>query len=147
MDVKEACGVDQLCSGVKAGIEGAVHAMTDIFNENATSGWGILLVDAANAFNSINRTAALINARVLWPRCARFLFNTYRGHSALKVQHADRLLYSREGVTQGDPLSMMMYGLSVLPLIRSMKTDGITQNWYADDASAVGELENVKSWF
>ncbi len=82
---------------------------------------GTLLVDAANAFNSVNRIIALMNARLRWPRCARFLFKTYRGHAALKVQGASDLLYSREGVTQGDPLSMLMYSLAVLPLIQSLR--------------------------
>jgi hypothetical protein len=135
---------------LKAGIEGAVHAMGDIFEERSPQGWGVLLVDAANAFNSVNRAAALLNARIHWPRCARFLFNTYRGHSVLKVQNADDLLFSREGVTQGDPLSMMMYGLAVLPLIRTLAashSDKIIQNWYADDASAAGDLLDVKKWF
>ena len=49
-EVEEACGVSQLCSGLNAGIEGAVHCMRDLYTENA--GWGLLLIDARNAFNS-----------------------------------------------------------------------------------------------
>jgi hypothetical protein len=147
-DVEEICNSAQLCSGVQAGIEGAVHSMGDLFTANASKGWGMLLVDASNAFNSINRMSALMNARAMWPRCSRFLFNTYRGHATLKVQDATELLYSREGVTQGDPLSMLMYSLAVMPLIRSLKTSNqeVTQNWYADDASATGKLTHLRDW-
>jgi hypothetical protein len=41
------------------GIEAAFHAMNDLFSEHARSGWAVLLKDAANAFNSLNRQTAL----------------------------------------------------------------------------------------
>ena len=53
----------------------------------------------------VSRVTALWNARILWPRCSRFLFNTYRGFAVLLLRNSDEFLYSREGVTQGDPLS------------------------------------------
>jgi hypothetical protein len=40
MDVEIACGVEQLCSGVSAGIEGAVHAVSHAYDANAPDGWG-----------------------------------------------------------------------------------------------------------
>ena len=51
-------------------------------------------------------------------------------------------------MTQGDPLSMMLYAVAVLPLIRSL-VDSCewVQNWYADDSSCVGELSSVRRWF
>ena len=88
------------CGGIKSGIEGAIHAMNDLYLQNCTSSdWGVLLVDASNAFNSLNRAALLWNIRILWPRCSRFLFNTYNGHAALVVRGAEEFLYSKEGVS------------------------------------------------
>ena len=39
---------------------------------------GVLLIDAANAFNSLNRTTALLNIRHTCPEFAVYLINTYR---------------------------------------------------------------------
>ena len=40
------------------------------------------------------------------------------------------ILYSKEGVTQGDPLSMFMYVIGTLPLIHSLHDPGRwTQLW------------------
>ena len=47
-DVVDICGIDQLASGLKAGIEGVIHAMSDLYEETAGCGWGLLLVDAKN---------------------------------------------------------------------------------------------------
>ena len=58
-DLKEVCGTDQLCSGLQAGMEGAIHAVKELFDVNRDADWGLLLVDAKNAFNSLNRAAAL----------------------------------------------------------------------------------------
>ena len=48
------CGSDQLCAGLQAGIERAIYGMNELFstNQDQGNGWGVLLVDAANAFNS-----------------------------------------------------------------------------------------------
>ncbi len=51
--IMESAGNLQLCAGQQAGCESAVHAMSHIFAEEETD--AMLLVDAANAFNSINR--------------------------------------------------------------------------------------------
>ena len=71
-------------------------------------------------FNFLKRVTALWNAHVLLPQCSRFLFNTYRGHAVSVVHGSNEYLYSREGVTQGDPLSMLFYAVTILPLIKSL---------------------------
>ena len=47
-----ACGADQLCCGLKAGIEGGIHAMAQLWKHMADEpDFGILMLDAKNAFN------------------------------------------------------------------------------------------------
>lgn len=49
-------------------------------------------------------------------------------------------LLSREGLTQDDPLSIIIYGLALVPLakqIREATTDAI-QSWYSDDMVMTG---------
>ena len=83
---------------------------------------GFLLIDARNAFNEGNRTQMLWTVRHLWPTRARFTFNCYRHHSMMYLKSSDRrnfeIIHSREEVTQGDPLAMIAYGISLLPMIR-----------------------------
>ena len=64
-DIINAAGPLQTCAGLKAGIEASIHAMRAIFEEDGTE--GILLVDAENAFNELNRSAALHNIQQLCP--------------------------------------------------------------------------------
>lgn len=75
-DLNDTCNITQLCGGVKCGIEAEIHTVSDLFKENGDDGWGVLMIDASNAFNSINRQAALWNTRILWPNCSMFVFDT-----------------------------------------------------------------------
>ena len=58
-------------------------------------------------------------------------------------------LSSKEGVTQGDPLSMFAYGLGVLPRIWHLKHEfpSLEQPWYADDAGAAGKFAIICAAF
>ena len=71
VDIEDLCGVDQLCGGIRSGIKGAVHAMNNLFAQHHDSvpGWGVLSVDISKPFNSLNQSALLRNAHVLWPCC------------------------------------------------------------------------------
>ena len=111
--------------------------------------WGFLLVDAANAFNANNRIACLWTARHYWPSSVRFSFNCYR-HQVLPLVRADdgytgHWLWSCEGVTQGNPLVMILYGLVMLPLTLTLKAVVSTalQPLYADDAAIGGNLDEM----
>ena len=75
-DIQEAVGSLQLCAGQPARCEAAVHAAQLMFSDPESEGF--LLVDAANAFNSLNHQLALINISHICPVFSSILINTYR---------------------------------------------------------------------
>eukprot|EP00957_Ditylum_brightwellii_P128989 9840228-Ditylum_brightwellii.AAC.1 len=80
---------------------------------------GTTLVDARNGFNELSCYAMLWTVQHLWPAGAQFVFNCYR-HWALLIIHRPGsppiIIHNKEGVTQGDPLAMIMYGITLVPL-------------------------------
>ncbi|CEM34162.1 unnamed protein product [Vitrella brassicaformis CCMP3155] len=148
-DLERECGEDQLCAGIKGGIEAAIHAVSGLFDCGEGEAECVLAVDAKNAFNNLSRPAALWNARQLWPRASRFLFNTYQGHAALCLGGEKEPLCSQEGTTQGDPMAMLMYAAGTLPLVRSLKepAEQGPQMWFADDSSKCSSLEQAREWW
>ena len=113
-DLKEAAGPIQVCAGHEAGAEAAIHAMQSIFDKDNTQ--GILLIDATNAFNSLNRKVAMHNILILCPRAALTIINTYRLPSRLFLAGGGEMS-SQEGTTQGDPLAMPFYAVSISIII------------------------------
>ena len=144
-DVVEASGSLQLCAGQKSGSEAAIHAMHAIFEADDTD--AVLLIDASNAFNALNRATSLHNIRVLCPVIAAYAINTYRKSARLFITGGKEIM-SAEGTTQGDPLAMALYALSVQPLITSLQAASSTkQCWFADDACGAGSVLEIKKWW
>ena len=144
-DVMDASGPLQVCAGQTSGSEAAIHAMRNIFDTDDTD--AILLIDASNEFNSLNRAAALHNLRILCPTIATYAKNTYRLSTRLFVVGGQELK-SSEGTTQGDPLSMAIYAISLQPLITSLhNTSSTKQCWFADDAIGAGMATELKKWW
>ena len=53
-DILNATGSLQLCAGQAAGVESAIHDVRQIYHDPSTE--CALLVDATNAFSSLNRS-------------------------------------------------------------------------------------------
>ena len=96
-DVKLAAGTLQTCAGHEAGCEAAIHAMKEIESMDQTE--AMLLVDATNAFNILNRKAALHNIGVICPSISTVLNNTCSKPARLFVTGGVEIL-SLEGTTQ-----------------------------------------------
>ena len=143
-DIQSVTGTVQLCTGQSAGIESAIHAMCQIFQNPLSE--GMLLIDARNAFNSLNRQVALRNISATCPTLATLAINTYREDIQLFIE--GETILSSVGTTQGDPLSMAIYAVALMPLIEKVRSslNEIHQLWYADDAAAAGRLEVLKDW-
>ena len=197
---KDACGSTQLCAGLEAGIEGALHAVRakaasdhallfeeweindDLWRADAADGevppWEtndgstaetehnpggeedggtdpfmLSLADADNGFNNLNRMAMLWEVRHRWARGSRFAFNMYRHHTRLMVRGptgvAPQFLLSREGVTQGCPLGMILYGVALMPLAEDLREayPEALQPWYADDFAIYARASVVAGCF
>ena len=112
-DLMLAAGATQVCAGQSAGCEAAIHALRRVFEDVGSD--LVLLVDADNAFNRLNRGVALHNIRFICPALATAVINFYRTPARLFVTGGMELS-SQEGTTQGCPLLMAFYALSVVPL-------------------------------
>ena len=53
----------------------------------------------------------------------------------------------KPGTTQGDPLAMAMYAIVITPLIHRLEDRVNKQVWFADDATAGGNLDRLKTWW
>ena len=142
-DIRAAAGPLQVCAGQPAGVEAAIHALCVRFGEDDCE--GVLLVDATNAFNLLNRQVALRNIMALCPTIAPFLINIYRSPSELNV--GGETMLSMEGTTQGDPLAMAMFAIATRPLIERVACAKADQIWFADDAGAGGKLTRLRTWW
>jgi hypothetical protein len=171
-DVEAACGTKNLCAGQRAGVEAAAHAVKALF-EDLQDGEVVILDDARNAFNEVNRVRAVLEIRLRCPSLARFAFNTYRGSAAALVRGATltRRFLSSEGVAQGCPIAMAGFGLGSLPLTEAVRTEQAERiaaaraaaggaaagsaagagapardAYYADDGAGAGSLDVALQW-
>jgi hypothetical protein len=174
-DVQAACGPLQLCAGQRAGCEAAIHALKRIHDSQQSE--AVLMVDAENAFNRLNRKVMLANTEILCPTMATFVRNCYSTSPSMFVTGGVKIK-SNEGTTQGDPIAMAIYAIGISPLLqevsgaRAHQTVQTTTNdnvsidsettsasidceapstvkivAYADDLSASGSLHHLRQWW
>ena len=147
-ELVEAAGCLQLCAGQASGCEAAAHAMRDIFGEEETD--GVLLIDATNAFNTLNRNALLHNIRYLCPSLSTYVRNVYGCPARLFVSGGSEIV-SSEGTTQGCPVAMNSYGIGILPLLTAIKPENEPEKMkhvaYADDLGGGSRLKRLREWW
>lgn len=147
-DIMESTAPLQTCGGIKGGVEAAVHGLREIYEDSNTQ--CILLVDAENAFNQLNRKAGLHNVGIVCPFIAQYLKNTYKKPSDLFISGSKNvILKSKEGTTQGDNLAMAFYACALMKLVKDLRghSPDAKSIWYADDSACGGSVEAVFQWW
>ncbi len=146
-------GTDQLAAGLQAGIEGGTHAATEFWQQQAHQPeFGFLSLYAQNAFNELDHNMMLYVVCHLWPAGARFTFNCYQYQAVIHLHDAiagiAHTLLSKTGVTQGDPIAMLLYSITVLPLIRRLRElfSDLLHIWYANDGDAAGPIPRLRKF-
>ena len=81
-----------------------------------------------------------------WPAGAKFAFNCYIHWTQLILPQPGEppvTILSREGVTQGNPLSMVLYGITLVSLDEELRVadPGLLSPFYADDAAFDGSAQ------
>ena len=109
---------------------------------------GILLIDASNAFNQMNRSVALHNIQITCKEMSLYIIKIYRSSSRLFICGGGEIL-SQEGTTQGDPLAMPWYSVNTSIMIQSLRTSTpcAKQVWLADDSAGGGQIVPLYHWY
>jgi hypothetical protein len=106
----------------------------------------IILADAGNGFNRLNRKRALRTTKLRCPSLFYGFQNLYGVSSVVHLGNGKQVV-SREGTTQGCPFGVAMYSIASLPLIDDLERDDFEQHWYLDDSGGGGTVDASHGWF
>ena len=106
--VMHSAGWLQACAGQEAAVEAAIRATYDIYNDKHSE--VVVLVATENGFNSNNGNVMIHNVSVVCPTISTYVSNCYQSAANLFVI-SGKEIFSKKGITQGDPISMGTYAL------------------------------------
>ena len=130
----------------------AIHAVYEMFNKESTE--AVLMVNASNPFNTINREAFLHNTKILCPSISTYINNCYLSPTDLYIQGV-RCIKSEERTTKSDPTAMVISALCITPLLEWLSKKSNEGNSapaskklaFADDLNGIGTVESLKKWW
>ena len=110
----------------------------------------VILVDAANPFNNLNRKVFLHSIKFICSEIATYVNNFYLVLGRLVVRGGLDCT-SREGSTQGHPLGMAIYAIRITPMLDmmlvAMQIDHSIMVGFADNVTASRNLEALRRWW
>ena len=98
----------------------------------------MMLVDSCNGFNNLNRLVMLWTVRHRCLAWSRFPLNCYKNPYHILLRRPGRpqfTLLSIEGLTQRDPLLMVLHSITLVPLAENLEAEipEILTPFYLDD--------------
>jgi len=123
---------------LKGGYEVGVHAMRELAKQAKVSKWVIMLLDFANAFNTVDRNLLLKLACAHCPELAKLTLWFYQREPLLVTARGDNLK-SSTGTQQGCSLSNPLFALTMEFIASEIKNiKGLQVNqFYWDDTALV----------
>ena len=136
----------QLGVYVPAGCEAIVHAVANCLEDPCIPPENrfILLVNFANAFNSVDRSALFREVRQYTPSISAWMECCYGAQPLLHL--SNHTILSSCGVQQGDPMGPLGFALALQPIVDRIKhkVPGLLVNaWYLNDGSLCGSLDDL----
>ena len=102
-------------------------------------------VNVINACNMASRDAASKEVDQHFPDCIKWILTCYNMDAQLVF--GDRIILSRMGFHQGDPLAGLLFSLVLQPIIDRINAEVPTlkfNGWFLDDGTVVGTKEELQ---
>lgn len=138
----------QLGVAVPGGAEIAVHTWREVVEEQKSNPDAVALkIDLSNAFNNVDRGKFLELVNQHFPELCRFVWLCYGKESYLFIRDSEKIIRSRQGTQQGDPLAFLLSCLVFNIVINEInQLEGIKLNsWFMDDGNIVADYKSVNA--
>ena len=122
----------QVCAGQHTGAEAAINAVRELYNDKECE--AVLLVDASDAFNTLNREAMMHNTGILCPTLTTFVQDTCRQPAHLILSDGSTIT-SEEGTT------------AALREKISLQNTVAKHVAFADDLIGPGNIKALRKWW
>jgi hypothetical protein len=129
----------QMGVDTRLGSEAVVHSCRKYIASTKDSKKVLFKIDFRNAFNCIRRDKMLNIVFHKFSEIHRYVWQCYR-HPTLLVNRS-RVIYSAEGIQQGDPIGPLLFSLTINDLTHSLKSE--LNSWFLDDATLADHRDVV----